>query len=256
MSLGLQTQPPWLRLGPVRPVGTPRVICLPWAGGGASGYWPLARAMPVRLETFAYQPPGRETRFGAPPAGSMAELVVDFLNATAMLRDGPYLLLGHSFGAMLAVEIVAALRTAHEPLPRAVVASGCAPPACPPRHADIGQLPDGAFLKACADFGGLAPEQLADEELVGLVLPGLRTDCTLAEAWRRARRRAPPSPLPCPLVAVAGDSDPFVLPDEVAAWSALAGAGFAAHVLPGGHFYLRQDATALAALVDGAAGAT
>jgi medium-chain acyl-[acyl-carrier-protein] hydrolase len=231
-----------------------RLICLPWAGGGASGYWPLGRALPDRIEAFAYQPPGRETRLGAPVAESLRTLVADVLEATEILRDGPYLLLGHSFGAMLAVEVAGALRARGEGLPRGIVVSGCAAPACPPRHADIGHLPDAAFLKACADFGGLAAEQLADTELLGLVLPGLRADCRLAEAWRRDARIRPPASLPCPLLAVAGDDDPFVKPGEVAAWEALAGAGFTARMLPGGHFYLRQDPAGLAALIDGLSG--
>ena len=242
--------PASLRLGPPQPLARARLFCLPWAGAGASAYWPLSRHLTRGVEVIGYQPPGRESRFGPPAAQTMDALVADFLTATAALRDRPYLLLGHSLGAMLATEIAASLFARGEPLPELLVASGCAGPGCPPRHADIGHLPDTAFLDACTDFGGFDQAVLGETGLLRLILPGLRADCRIAEGWRRAALAIAPPTLPCPFAAIAGDADRFVLPEELQAWSSVAAGGFTARVCAGGHFYLRDNPASLVEMLD------
>jgi medium-chain acyl-[acyl-carrier-protein] hydrolase len=45
-------------------------------------------------------------------------------------------------------------------------------------------------------------------------------------------------PLACPIRAYGGAEDPNIRPPHLEAWAAETTAGFAARILPGGHFYL------------------
>ncbi|MEU3042504.1 amino acid adenylation domain-containing protein [Streptomyces diastaticus] len=90
----------------------PTVVCLPFAGGGAISYVPLARALhdggrPVRV--LGVDLPGRDrddTRLPVPAAQLAEELAAEIARETA----GELVLLGHSAGAGPVLTTAAALR--------------------------------------------------------------------------------------------------------------------------------------------------
>lgn len=239
----------WLKLSRVELAEDVRLICLPWAGAGASGFWPLAHRLGSSVEVFAYQPPGRESRIRGALSLSLDGLVEDFLLKTRELRSRPFGLLGHSFGAMVAYEAALRICGGGDALPEFVIASGCAGPAAKSSQADISQLPEAEFVTACAAYGGLPEEILGNAELMRLILPGLRSDCRMAEHWRTAKLAALPKPLPVPLVAVAGAADPFVPKEGLQAWLAVAGSDFSFRQFAGGHFYLSENCPGLVNLI-------
>lgn len=221
-----------------RPGKRLRVFCLPWAGAGASVFKDWDLALGPDVEVCAFQPPGRETRFGEVPVQRLETLVDQFLAASSPLREGPFVLLGHSFGAMVAAET--ALRLSGQPgAPAALVVLGCPAPSAAPRHAPIAHLPQPAFLRALQDLGGMDDAVVADDELVQLLLPGLRADCRMAEAWRSGAARRFHVPLSCQLAAMAGEEDPYVSVSELNAWAVHARAGARVWSVPGDHFFLR-----------------
>src|SRR6059058_3650797 len=105
----------WLRrFGPVLDSGV-RLICFPHAGGSASAYVPLARALAPEVEVLAVQYPGRQDRRHEPPiedVNRLADLAADVL-PTDSAR--PYALFGHSMGALVAYET--ALRLSQDERP-------------------------------------------------------------------------------------------------------------------------------------------
>ena len=64
-SVAIRT--PWLIVPEPRPAARLRLICFPYAGGGASTFslWP--RALPSHVELCAVQLPGREERLSETP---------------------------------------------------------------------------------------------------------------------------------------------------------------------------------------------
>lgn len=218
-----------------------RVFCLPWAGAGASAFRGWDEMLGPQVEVCAFQSPGRETRFGEAPLTRLDTLVQQFLAASESLRDRPFVLLGHSFGAIVAAE--AALRLVHGPSPpNGLVVIGCPAPSTIPRHVPIGHLPRRAFLQALCEFGGMEDAVVADDELVDLLLPGLRADCVMAESWRVDAAERFRHPLPCAVAAIAGSDDPYVSQSELEAWRAHGKAGVRVMSVPGDHFFLRTSA--------------
>jgi surfactin synthase thioesterase subunit len=123
-------------------------------------------------------------------------------------------------------------------------ASGSHPPQVP-RPGRAAGLPDAEFLARVQEFAGFRDEALDDPELLELVLPALRADVEMHEAYRPSTQR----PLPVPITAVRGRDDLLVSAAEAAGWAGATTAGFDLVELPGGHMYLTGSAEPLLELL-------
>ncbi|RKG63229.1 thioesterase, partial [Corallococcus exercitus] len=94
---------------------------------------------------------------------------------------------------------------------------------------------DGLLTALEPTYGELIHELREDEELRELILPGLRADLLLVESYRHEDR----APLPCSMTVTGGAQDDLTLA-ELEPWRVHATGPFALHLLPGGHFYLRD----------------
>jgi pyochelin biosynthesis protein PchC len=225
-------------------VGERRLVCFPHAGGAATAYAPLARALPVSIETLALQYPGRQDRLAEPAPESIDEVVAAVVPELRPWLDRPFAFFGHSTGAIVAYEVARVLEAEHGPMPVGLIASGRRGPSTRrDEHVHLGG--DRSLLREVARLGGTPPELLADEEVQQMMLPALRGDYKAIETyeWR------PGPPLGCPIWAVVGEDDPLATESEAAAWRAQTSAGFELHVLPGRHFYLVDQQHAVTALI-------
>src|SRR6185437_11668624 len=94
----LPTVRPWSR-------AAVRLVCFPYAGGGASMYRDWAGAMGDSIEVWPIQLPGREARFCEPAFTRLAPLVEGLADAVGPHLDRPFALFGHSLGALVAFEL-------------------------------------------------------------------------------------------------------------------------------------------------------
>jgi len=223
-------------VGSRRDTARRRVIFLPHAGGCASAYlW--AEHFPDDVEVCAVQLPGRENRFGEAPLSSMAEVVDEVAPAIAARTDLPYVLFGHSMGALVAYAVTRRLAEQGAPLPRRLFVSAHRAPHLPDRD-PLRDLPDDEFVAR------MPQSDLArmDPELRALFLPMVRADITVCETWAHPAT----DPLPVPVTALGGRDDDLVTEAELAPWREHTGADFAVELLPGGHFYPDGAETVLA----------
>ncbi|GAB2578767.1 alpha/beta fold hydrolase [Streptomyces capparidis] len=243
---------PWH--GSPRPSGGgTRVYCLPHAGGAASSYLPWAEAAgETGLEFVPVELPGRGTRWSEEPCTRMDDLVDGFLAVLADAPPGaPFILFGHSMGALVGYEAARRLAGAGAPTPLGLVVSGRRPPRAPeavPMHG----LPDDDLLATLAELGGTPPEVLRHEGLMRMALPALRADLTLLAEHNA---RVPITALPCPVLALTGTDDVFCDPRWAAGWRAATGSDFRRLTFPGGHFFLHEHRAAIAAEIGRMAGA-
>jgi medium-chain acyl-[acyl-carrier-protein] hydrolase len=226
----------WLARQPVRGELRLRLVCLPFAGGGAQIYRNYGQMLPAGVEVCAVQLPGRERRFGEPALTSVAETVAQLRPVMRQLVDLPYVVFGHSLGALIGFELVRGMRAAGLPLPLHLVVSAHRGPHLPALDAPIHGLPDAAFVAELMKLNGTPPEVFAAPELRELMLPLLRADFTAAETYVHASE----SPLACPVTAFGGDADPLVSPAEVEGWRAHTSAAFESHIFAGDHFFFQQ----------------
>jgi len=227
----------WLSFRRERPAARLRLFCLPFAGGGARTYRHWSTLMPPDVEVCPIQPPGRENRIMEPPLSSAEALVEALDSALAPLLDLPFALLGYSMGATVAFEWAQRLRRLHGRGPELLVVAASPAPGAPQLTPRMFDLPDEAFKAQLHELAGTAPEVLASDELMEILLPLLRADFEIHDTYEPTTL----DPLDCPVVAFGGRDDRTVPEAHLNSWREVTTGAFEAHVLPGDHFSPLHD---------------
>ncbi|MGF1426687.1 thioesterase II family protein [Kitasatospora sp. LaBMicrA B282] len=223
-----------------------QLICLPFAGSGASFFKQWLPIAPPGLQLVPVQLPGREERFADTPHTEVAR-AVDEVHAWLLQRlgaGGPVALFGHSLGAVLAYELAHRLAGSDGQVPVRLFVSGSPGPWSPRADRATG-LDDEAFVARVRRFSGYTHPALEDPEMRELLLPLLRADVEMHEGYRPASDK----PLPVPITALRGADDALVDAAQCAQWAAATSARFATAELAGGHMYLAEGAADLLALI-------
>jgi surfactin synthase thioesterase subunit len=223
-----------------------RLFCFSYAGGGASVFRTWNEGLPPDVDVWAAQLPGRETRVAEPPLRRMPALVDELYDAITEHLDRPYMLFGHSMGALVAFELARRLRDAGRPEPLHLFLAAFRAPQLPNPNIKIYHLPDEVLTTVLRKEG--TPEQvLGNQELMRVLLPTLRADFELCDTYEY---RAEP-PLRMPVSVFGGHQDVRVSRSDLEPWRRQAGGPFRLAMIPGSHFFLHsaQDLL-LAEIVD------
>ncbi|MFJ8582973.1 thioesterase II family protein [Micromonospora sp. NPDC093277] len=221
-----------------------RLICFPHAGGSASFYFPVSRALAPRIEVLAVQYPGRQERRRDPAVNSIHELADQIAAALPYEDWRPTAFFGHSMGATLAFEVAHRLERDRGLSPLHIFASGRRAPSRT-RVENLHQLGDDAIVAELRRHSATDDRLLEDQELLRMILPALRSDYRAIETYQ-AR---PDVRLRCPLTVLVGTADPLVTPDEAEAWRAHTTGPTEVRYFPGGHFYLTERMQEILAVV-------
>ena len=129
LELKLQKQAAAVQSNPALPFGGMntsrlRLFCFPHAGGGASVFRKWRGRVGDGADVAAVLYPGRENRRSEPFARSVQELVQSLLTSLRPALQGEFVFFGHSMGAVVAFELIRALRREESPLPKMLIASG------------------------------------------------------------------------------------------------------------------------------------
>jgi pyochelin biosynthetic protein PchC len=254
----------WLRSYTAADGAAATLVCLPHAGGAASAFVSWRAKLPGAWNLFAATYPGRENRWGEPPAadlGAMAQAIA--AEVAEMAGAGPVVLFGHSMGARVAYEIAVARQRAGERTALLAVSGAGPEPGASTLTARVTADPrtgDELARQIIALDPDSAPA-LGHPELRGYVLQVMSDDLDLLA------RHAPSGVVldGVPVLALGGDADAVLIPPQaraggrsrhpqgpaeaLAAWAGLTTGPFEQLVLPGGHFYLRDHEDAVIAAV-------
>lgn len=226
----------WIRRFHPVPDAAHRLVCFPHAGGSASFYFPVSRALAPGVDVLAIQYPGRQDRRHEPCVDSIPKLAEALVDELSPWFDRPVTLFGHSMGASLAFEVATRLEergiVAH-----GLFASGRRAPSTV-RDERVHLKDDAGLIAEITRLSGTDTQVLGDPEILRMILPAVRADYRAAETYRYT-----PGPrLSCPVLALTGDSDPHVTLEEARAWGEHTSGRFGLRVFPGGHFYLNSQA--------------
>lgn len=200
------------------------------------------------------QLPGREERHGDRPFTSIEALVPALLDGIAPVLDLPFVVFGHSLGALVAFELTRSLRRRAMPMPRHLIAAAHPAPhrrkPRPPIHA----MSADEIIGELSRLQGTPAEALGNAELMQAVLPLLRADFEMLDTHRH--RDEPP--LDVPVLAVGGTADSDVSEDGLRAWREMTTQPTRVQLFAGGHFFIHTQRDLLlrevAGVLEGVAG--
>jgi len=221
------------------------VLCFPFAGAGAAAFRRCQEFSARRVRIIPIELPGRATRFAQPPYTTVSEAVDGLYPEIAELLAGEpeVAMFGHSLGAVLAFEM--ALKLEPSFAVRGVFVSG-SPGPWTRRARRASGLSDDEFLERVAELAGHSHPALEDPELREMLLPVLRADVEMHEAYLGT----PGVRLDAPLFSIRGADDDLVSAAEAAEWADATTGAFRAVEVPGDHMYVADDPLALVRLVD------
>ncbi len=219
-----------------------RIFCFPYSGGTGQVFGPLAGMVPEGVGVYALELPGRGRRFCEDlpqDVGAMVQEAQTGLDELLHIRSAVFF--GHSLGGLIAYELAHLLGDAVQHL----FVSGVRAPQVPRREEIVHDLPQAAFVAKIAAMGGTPREILANEEMLEIVLPILRSDFRAYETYRYV----PHGRLACPITAIGGRDDDFVTEDDICLWGQHTAGNFAHHMLPGGHFIIHTHLREMADII-------
>lgn len=221
-----------------------RLVCFGHAGAGPGVFARWPHSLPADIEVFAVRLPGRDRRLRETPFRRWPPLLDALTEALTPELSGPFVLLGHSLGGMIAYELCCRLTASGNP-PQRVLLVACRAPHVPNPLPTMHQLPEPQLVAELEGIGATPRDVLTDRRLLQLLTPMIRADLELAETWPFR----PASAVTAPLVVFAGVADPIAPPASVAPWERYATGGFHFYAVPGGHFPVGRDDGALLELV-------
>ncbi|MEU0274085.1 alpha/beta fold hydrolase [Streptomyces sp. NPDC006307] len=227
---------------------TPLVL-LHHSGGSAQVFAPLIAALPPTITPIPLELPGRGRRWREEPLTTAEAAVTDLAE---QLSDagvtGHFALFGHSMGAYLALALAAKLERDASPAQCTILfASANAGPQCavPLFEGDPLEADDEDVLRTGARFGGLDPQILAHAQLRQRTARILRADFGVCDTFVRNLSH---NVTESPLVVCYGTEDSFSQ-RQLTMWRCSSASTTDMAPFPGDHFYLTDQASALADLI-------
>lgn len=214
----------------------PTLVWFSHAGGGTSPFIRACREITLDVNLFVALMPGRENRFNDPLPVTLDGLVDDLANQLPPTSSPP-ILIGHSFGAVLAYGVARRLLLGERTEARQVaglVVMAMSAPSVLKNQEHIAHLDDSEFIeKLDRKFGGI-PKALKDnEDAMALFLPAVRNELKLLESYVDQ----PEEPIGIPVIALAGADDAAASQWRMKDWALKTTGDFQSRTIPGDHFF-------------------
>lgn len=222
-----------------------KLICIPFAGSGASYYIPWVKRFQAQLDVLPIQLAGRENRSAEPFAESLdtlAEAIAD--EVSPLLNDVPFGIFGHSMGGLIGFLLTRALEQ------RGLRAKICFISATAfehyPEESRSKYLSEAAFIQRVENYGAVSKEDVVFQNpvLKEMALRILRADFDLIERYEYSG-----DTICTPMIALCGDSDRSISLEHMHIWEKSTTGGIRYHSFPGDHFYLNANMDELSSLI-------
>jgi pyochelin biosynthetic protein PchC len=179
----------------------------------------------------------RETRTSAAKSREELEqrwerLIEHTIGRLEPLLKIPFVLFGHSMGALLAYEIARRSQLRGRKAQNLIVSARAAPQNRV--ISGVREMSDSELMHYLVLLGGTSPGVFKDPELCAMVVAQVRDDMGLCDAYAPGKLDR----LNTPLTIFGGNADPTVSMKQLDGWRELTIGRTAMHIFPGGHFYL------------------
>ncbi|GAA3159728.1 non-ribosomal peptide synthetase/type I polyketide synthase [Nonomuraea roseoviolacea] len=247
-------------LTPPRTAATLTLVCVPFAGGGAITYQPLAAAMPEHVTMLALEPPGHDTGNPGEPVLPFHELVEGCVKEIKDRVEGPVALYGHCMGGALTTLLARRLEEEGVDLVKVVIGGHFPAPRLPgkafawmrkvfPMERWTSKRQALEFLRAMGFFTeALDPGER--DFIMGVFLH----DTQEGEDYYTELYKNPIEKLSAPLVCVVGENDRAteLYEERYREWEAFSDSVSLEVIPKAGHYFQKHQAPELAEILTGA----
>ena len=211
------------------------LLTLPFAGGNETSYERFRPHLPEGWQMVAFTQPGKGSRITEPSLSDIHAIVECYLAQFDEVVTGPYVIYGHSMGAMLAYLLTHRLLEQGKNLPQHLFLSSFPAPS---HHHDRHRaaMTDQQFIAQMRTLGGLPPAVLAEPKLLQLILPMLRADISAIDGYRHMERE----PLPVTMTVMFGSRETALMA-SVRDWQQETTLPVNIHRIEGGHFFIFEQ---------------
>jgi surfactin synthase thioesterase subunit len=211
------------------------LFCFPYAGSGASIFYSWANHLNPKINIYGFQAPGKEDRISEDLIIDLNILIQNAVQELKQIINKPFVLFGHSMGSVLAFEIAKSLESENI-TPKLVILSGRPPPKFGLRMNPISHLGDKELITELYKLEGTDTRILENDELMELLLPIIRADFRISEAYQSSASLK----INSPMIAIGSEEDPWLNEAEFNDWKDYSNSTTKIQFFPGGHFYLRE----------------
>ncbi|MER5497716.1 amino acid adenylation domain-containing protein [Streptomyces sp. NPDC002561] len=235
------------------------LVCLPYGGGSAASYQPLAHELAVLrpdIQVLAVELPGHDPARADEELSPLTEVVTRCRDELAGTGTGRVLVYGHCVGTAPAVALALALEEAGEELAGVVLGAAFPSARLPGRLSalvhrwfpDDRRTSDRAYHDVLRALGGQM-----EEDTRGSVIRAVRHDARQAVDWFSARFEIhAPRRLRAPVLCVVGDRDRTteLFEERYREWTAVADDVSLSRIPHAGHYFLKHQARELAGIIE------
>ncbi|MBV9761946.1 MAG: thioesterase [Acidobacteriaceae bacterium] len=224
---------PWFERAP--DLAAPlRMFCFPYAGGDAHIFRGWQKRVPEGVNVCPIYLPGRGRRMAEPRHRRMESLVRAVAEAVAPWAGAPFVLFGHSMGAIISFELARLLDRRFGVSPVRLLVSGRIAPQEPDLDPPTYNLPQREFLLELKRLNGTDEELLANSEAMELLTPIVRADFEAVQTYSFVEGPR----LRCPITAYGGLADIDTPRERVESWRAVTESQTVVKMFPDGHFFI------------------
>ena len=213
-----------------------QLICFPFAGSGASLFYPWVSSLSSKFEIWAFQAPGHEELMDQELISDLGQMKKYIHQKVLPILKPPFILFGHSLGAVLAYELSKELQTKNL-IPATLIVSGRQPPHLKSKKASISHLKNEDFINEVFQFNGIPRELLNSNEFLEMAIPILRADFQLAENYQIQIEEK----IKCPIKVIGTTLDQWIDLHEISQWSNATENSCEISIFEGDHFHLKQN---------------
>lgn len=214
-----------------------KLICIPYAGGGASCYIRWQQQFGDAIQVLPIQLPGHETRLSEPPLYSCRQAAEEIAEAVLpYIEHSRFAVFGHSMGGIIAFETVLQLQQAG--LESDVLFESATSIEDYSGLIRSRTLNEKDFMERISIYGALDSDSeiMQIPEYHDMILEILRADFSIVEDYQWDG-----SLIRCPIVAMCGTDDGSETIENMHSWRNYTESLTEFRSYPGGHFYLSEN---------------
>lgn len=238
---------------------TVTLICVPYGGGSAAAYRPVAEELVQRMPdaaVLAVELPGHDPARPHEPLLPMKELVDRLATEVTDTVPGPVAVYGHCVGTAVAVALARRLEAGGREVTGVVLAGGFPNAKLPGRISSLVNRVFGdrwastrTFRDTLRAMGGLLDDM--DPESSAVMLRSMRHDSLQAQEWFTRELVEPGRRLQAPALCLVGAKDRVTefYQERYREWGAFADRVALASIPRAGHYFLKYQADRVADLI-------